>query len=305
LVFNSALIPVLYPHSNITGKAVFMQKLFKRILVTVDFSTRSRRAAVKALLLAEEFGSAVTFIHITDAIPLKTEPVTKGLFFQNDMAAGRLKEVEYRLGKIIRNAVAKAGTKTVVATVVLSGTWHDRLIDYVNNQLTDLVIISQKSSFAGKAAVSFNPDKIAAATNIPVITIPSNRQITGLRSILIPVTDFLPVRKIMYGIYMASVNNATLKLLGVENGKNAEKSEYYLYKTYKLIRDNCAVNIELGTIQGNNVAEAVNEYALRSTADLIIVNPGTQTRMAGFFSAFFTNILQKNAAFPVMTISPL
>lgn len=274
-------------------------------MVTVDFSNRSKRAAVKSLLLAEEFRSAVTFIHITDTMPLKTAPAAKRLFSQNYVTPGNLKEIDTRLGKIIRVAVAKTGAKTDVSTVVLSGTWHDRLIDYVNNHVIDLVIISQRGSFSLKSASKFNPDKIAAATNVPVITIPSNRQITRLRSILIPVTDFLPVRKIMYGIYMASANNATLKLLGVENGGNTEKSEYYLYKTYKLIRDNCAVNIELGTIKGNNVAEAVNEYALRSTADLIIVNPGTQTRMAGFFSAFFNNILQKNAAFPVMTISPL
>lgn len=271
----------------------------------VDFSNRSKRAAVKALLLAEEFRSAVTFIYVTGTMPLKTAPVSNRLFSQNYAAAGNLKEIESKLGKIIQAAVDKTGAKADNTTVVLSGTWHDRLIDYVNNHVIDVVIISQKRGFSGTKAMNFNPDKIAAATNVPVITIPSNRQITGLHSILIPVTDFLPVRKIMYGIYMASANNATVKLLGVENGKNAEKNEYYLYKAYKLIRDNCSVKIELGTIKGNNVAEAVNEYALRSTADLIIVNPGTQTRMPGFFSAFFTNILQKNAAFPVMTISPL
>ena len=37
-----------------------------------------------------------------------------------------------------------------------------------------------------------NPDKIAEATRVPIITIPANHRMTKLYSILIPITDFFP-----------------------------------------------------------------------------------------------------------------
>ena len=45
---------------------------------------------------------------------------------------------------------------------------------------------------------------------------------TKLYSILIPVTDFLPIKELAYGVYVASGNNTTIKLLGIESNETKE-----------------------------------------------------------------------------------
>ncbi len=151
--------------------------------------------------------------------------------------------------------------------------------------------------------MQLNADRIAEKTNIPVITIPLNRTLTGLSTIVIPITDFLPVRKLMYGVYMASGHATTLRLLGVKNKVSKEKVEKYLKRSYQLIHDNSGVPVEIETVIGENVAEAVNEFAMLHSADLVILNPGSQTKMPGFFSSLFGNVIQRYSGPPVLTVN--
>jgi hypothetical protein len=79
---------------------------------------------------------------------------------------------------------------------------------------------------------------------------------------------------------------------------------YYMMKAYKLISDNCSLKVEFETTQSSNVAEAVNRYAQNISADLVIVNPGTQTKMPGVLSSLLGNIIQRYSSPPVLTVSP-
>jgi len=169
-------------------------------------------------------------------------------------------------------------------------------------------LIGQQGRSFRKKRMILDANRIAEKTNIPVITIPENRRLTGLTSIVIPITDFLPVKKLMYGVYIAQRFNATIRLLGIEDSKDgnqAKKVQHYLKKSFQLIRDNCPVPVKMASVSGHNVADTVNDYAFKNAADLIIVNPGKQTRMPGLFSSLFGNFLQKFSAPPVLTVNPV
>jgi nucleotide-binding universal stress UspA family protein len=79
--------------------------------------------------------------------------------------------------------------------------------------------------------------------------------------------------------------------------------DHYLKKSFQLIRDNCQVPVDIATVVGVSVADAVNEYAHRNAADLVIVNPGRQSRMPGIVSLLTGSVLQKYSIPPVLTIS--
>ncbi|MEP7111137.1 MAG: hypothetical protein ABI760_24285 [Ferruginibacter sp.] len=104
-------------------------------------------------------------------------------------------------------------------------TWDETIIDLVNQHGFDLVLNGQKRRVTGKSNMLINPDKIAGKINIPVITAPIKRRLTRLYSIKIPITDFLPVRKLMYGVYIASVYETSIKLLAIENKKTKGQSK--------------------------------------------------------------------------------
>lgn len=271
-----------------------MQKLFNKVLVPVDFSEKSRKAVEKSLELAEEYQCSVHMLYVNRS------HLTR--LFDSEAARSHETALPGELEQL-KNFVKTDAVVKIDHAVVL-GTWNESVMAYIEQNQIDLVIIGQENNLFKRKEMRLNPNRIAAKTNVPVITIPANKRINKLCSIVIPVTDFLPVRKLIYGIYMGSKYTTTVRLLGVENEQTRAKVHYYLKKAYQLIRDNCALNVELEVVPGNNVAEAINEYAMLSSADLVIVNPGNQSRMPGIFASLFGKIIQKYSVPPVLTVNP-
>lgn len=282
-----------------------MQKLFNKILIPFDFSRKSIIAADEAIDVAKQYNCSIYLVHVVPVPAFSTVTMPGGHLAIPYNITDNKKELEFRLKRVADSISHQAGPSVQIDYSVLYGTLDHVIIDLVKTENFDLVLFGQKGRSNGKRKMVINPDAVASKTNIPVITVPSNRRLTNLYSIIIPITDFLPVRKLMYGIYIASKFTTTVKLLGVENRATKDRVQFYLKKSYQLIRDNSAINVEMDTITGENVAEVVNQFAIRTSADLVIVNPGAQTKMPGFFSTWLGNILQKFSAPPVLTVNPV
>lgn len=281
-----------------------MQKLFTQILVPVDFSPKSKMAVEESAELARLYECDLHLLYVLPLTPFTSLasgeiPVTT-VYDMVDNSG----EAERKLLELCAFVRSKSGNRFPVHHACVPGTWNRSVIEYITEKNIDLVVTGQKSTLPGKRKISLNPDIIAERTMVPVITIPSNKRLTRLFSIVIPVTEFLPVKKLMYGIYLGSRHGTTIKLLAVEDEKSHASVQHYLKKSYQLIRDNCTVKVELETVRHTNVAAAVHDFAKAHEVDLIILNPGTQTRMPGFFSSVLGRFIQKYAAPPVMTVAP-
>lgn len=280
-----------------------MQKLFNKIVVPVDFSTNSKKAIQKAVELANEYNCSISLLHVVTVTPLSTIAFAEGHMSIPYQAIDNYTELEFQLKRFVDYAMLY-GTIEVDYAVKL-GSWNESIIEFTLQNNIDIVLIGQKEKIFSKRKMLLNPDRIAERTNVAVITIPSNRRITKLFSVVIPITGFLPIRKLMYGIFMATNNNTKIKLLAVENEKTKGNAHHYLQRACALIKENSSVNVETEIILSNNVAQAVNEFSRSHSADLIILNPGTQTKMPGLMSSLLGNIIQKYSAPPVLTVSPL
>lgn len=283
-----------------------MQKLFNNILVPVDFSRISKRAFEKAIDLANKYACNIHLLHVVTTAPVISISVAEGAVFIPHGMIDNQKEIEFQLENLKSRYVSQLENKNSVYTHLQKGLWDEAIIDFALHNKIDLVVIGLQNKGLKKRRFLFNANRIAEEINIPVITVPENRRLVRLISVVIPITDFLPVKKLMYGIYIAQNDNATVRLLGVEDENDPDqcrKVQHYLKKSFQLIRDNCNVPVEIATTSGHNVAEAINQYAYKNPMDLIIVNPGRQSRMAGLFSFFLGNSLQKVSVPPVLTIS--
>lgn len=281
-----------------------MQKLFNNILVPFDFSPRSYKAIDKSIELANQFQCNIILLHVVTIVPFASIAAIEGHADISYTAIDNQIELNHKLDKIIAGKQPRLIKAQIKAEVVL-GTWNECVIEFIKQNNIDLVVVGQKIQFYRKRKMFINPDRVAEKSNIPVITVPSNRRLTRLFSVLIPITDFLPVRKLMYGVYLAKYNNASIKLLSVQSDKNREVNEYYLQKAHQLIKDNCNLDTELVTIKSNNATQAVYDYTAKHNTDILILNPHSQTKMPGFFSALLGNIIQKYSPTPILTVNPL
>ncbi|MES2890829.1 MAG: universal stress protein [Bacteroidota bacterium] len=279
-----------------------MKKLFNKILVPIDFSSGTSVAVDKASEIAMEHDCSILLLHVVVIAPLTTIAYAENGVSLSQVINNKA-EIEFQLEQLCETINATTRHSVAIEYSIRSGTWDENIIHFVQQNQFDLVLIGQKIAITGKRRMKLNPDTIAAQSKIPVITVPANRSITKLNSIIIPVTDFLPVRKLMYGVYLASSYSATIRLLGVETSGTQQKVMHYMMKAYKLIADNSSIKVEFEKTMGSNVALALKNYTHSKSADLIIVNPGTQTKLPGILSSLLGNIIQRYSSPPVLTVS--
>ena len=285
-----------------------MQKLFNNILVPVDFSRISKRAFEKAIDFANKYKCNIHLLHVVTFTPMTAMAMAEGHVFIPYSIIDNQKELEFQLENLKCKYENQLENKGSIFTHLQKGLWDESIIDFVLQNKIDLVMIGLQRKRLHKRKSLFNANRIAEKISAPVITVPENKRLVRLISVLIPITDFLPVKKLMYGVYVAQNDNATIRLLGVEDQNDniqCKKVQHYLKKSFQLIRDNCTVPVEIATTSGRNVAEAINQYTYKNPMDLIIVNPGRQSRMPGLFASFFGNFLQKVSAPPVLTVNPI
>jgi nucleotide-binding universal stress UspA family protein len=280
-----------------------MRKLFNKILIPVDFSAKSRSVVTKAVNLAKLYDCDIHLLHVISTSPFAVIASAEGHMFIPFNAMSNQDELERQLKKICAQTRLVSDYNLKIDYSLLKGRWEEELIELVKRKKIDLVLIGQTARLNVKRKMLLNPDKIAEATKVPVITIPSNRRMTKLYSILIPVTDFLPVRKLIYGVYIASAYNTTIKLLGIESNETKEMVADNLEKAVKFIRDYHNIMVQREIVSSQNIADTINKYAIREAADLVILNPDSQTKMPGFLSSLFGNIIQKYSAPPILTVT--
>ena len=280
-----------------------MQKLFNKILVPIDFSRKSKAVVTKAVNLAKTYDCDIHLLHVISTSPFDAVSSAGGHMFIPFNALSNREELERQLERLCDQIRIMSDFTLKVSYSLFKGLWEETLVDVVKFKNIDLILIGQTESAKSKRKMLLNPDDIAERTRVPVITIPANRRMTKLYSILIPVTDFLPVRKMLYGIHIASAYNTTITLLGIESHKTKELVAQNLEKSFQFLKDYDRIMVEKEIISSENIANAVNEYATKVAADLVIVNPESQTKMPGFLSSIFGNTLQKFSSPPVLTIT--
>jgi nucleotide-binding universal stress UspA family protein len=282
-----------------------MEHLFHKILVPVDFSFRSVKAVEKALVTAAAYRCSVTLLHTVPLHPFAAIAVTEGHTLIPYELIDNRAEIEYQLVKMADRVLKRIATPVPIHLRVTRGSWDDAVIDCIKREQIDCVIVGQRSRFHRKRKLFLNPDKIAASTHIPVITVPLNKSLLAIKSIVIPVTDFLPKRKLMYGMYLASQSNATIELLGIDHSSHQPQHQSFLLKAYSILTEEYGLKTTMSTVEGKSTAKAVYDYTQTHNTDLVVLNPGVQTIMPGWWSSLFTNIIQKYSGPSVLTVTPV
>lgn len=282
-----------------------MRKLFNKICIPIDFSENSRKSIENAVVFARQYKCSIHLLYVITFSSLGTTSMPGGHVFTAPDFEEYKALYDKQFEAICKSLDLSGDNFISIDFTVQAGAWDESIIDFVSNNKIDLVLIGITGKTFGRKKIKLNPDFIAEKANVAVVTIPGNRNLVKLGNIVIPITNFLPVRKLMYGIYLAIHFDTTIRLLGIENLDTSGLVNYYLKKSYQLIRDNSSVKVETQVVYGRNVAEVLSHFSVTRMADLIIVNPGAQTRMPGFFSSLIGNVLQKYSAPPVLSISPL
>ena len=236
---------------------------FNTILIPVDFSLNTEVAVKKAAELAGKEGVELHLLHV----------VKPGGNVEADFE--RLEDGIHELYPAVR-----------VRTHVLPGRGVQRtIIECAELLRPDLIIIGKSEPprrwlrFGG-----ISPDGIAKKSDCPVLTVKPGSADSKTRVILIPIRDFLPERKLEWAVLLAKRYRAQVHLLAIQDRQETKDwalPQVFL-KAYHQLREHLHHPIEYSATGRQSTAKAALSCAESIMADMILVNPETESGVSGF-----------------------
>ncbi|HEY0677399.1 MAG TPA: universal stress protein [Chitinophagaceae bacterium] len=269
-----------------------MHKLFNNILVPVDNLQYSVKAVEKAVQFSKQFSCDVHLLHAIG------DPIWKFSLSR------KISEKKFQLHELRDQLASLLPAGCLLHASVANGSPEKSIEEYVAINRIDLVIALKQGGMLGSLNARMNINRLAGRIGCPVLSLQSRPSFEDIRNIVLPVGDNLPLRKMMLAIYLAKQSNAAIHLITLsKNNASSSKSQVYLEKTYQLLRENTGYAIKCSTVVGENIADTTLEYARNVEADLILVNPGSESLLSGPMNRLFSKFLFNSSSIPVLTVA--
>lgn len=268
---------------------------FNKLLIPVDFSLNTQIAIKKAAGLV---GNDEAFLHLLHVIKPGRQATHQF----------KLWAVEKELEQL-RETIKASYPSLRVKSHVLKGHSVQRLIvDCAEMLKPDLVVIGKQNKRRYWPIFHrIEPDVIAKKSNCPVLTVKPGSAENRTKVIVIPIRDFLPERKLEWGVLLAKRYKAQIHLLALQD--TPEPKEWALpqvfLKAYHHLREHLHHPIEYSASGRNSPAKAALNYAERIMADMILVNPETESGVAGFTGwRHISDLVGKDSKIQILDVEP-
>jgi nucleotide-binding universal stress UspA family protein len=268
---------------------------FDNIMIPVDFSINTEVAIKKAIGMAGKDDLKLHLLHVA-----KAGRGPKSRFARWN--------AEHELEKWREKIRENYPTAQVKLHILQGQSIQRMIIECAASLKPDLIVIGKKnpprrwSFFRGVW-----PDAIAKQSNCPVLTVKPGSADSRTRIILIPIRDFLPVRKLEWAVMLAKKYRAQVHLLAIqdqEKPKDWALPQVFL-KAYNELRDHLHHPIEYSTTGRRRSARATLDYAELVMADMILVNPETESGILGLSGyRHISDLLRKDSKIQVLDVEP-
>lgn len=276
-----------------------MKKLFNNILVPLGLEENGGVAIQEAIRIAAQWHCHIHLLYYTPGLPAVDEE-------RSELLKATILE---RYRPLMNGSVS-------MVIQWLQGPPEKNIIDYCHRHEIDLILLGRARRpfwqiFRRNHSISM--DRLLKKVQCPILTIFGQPVITAIKNIVLPVGRGLPMRKLLFATYLARTAGSTIHLVSVDgrSGEGSREAGESLYRSYRLLRENTSLPVECLSMPGENLADVAWRYARDIKADLILIHPGKESLLSGFFNGRFTRPLHElysRALFnvsriPVMTVS--
>lgn len=288
---------------------------FKKILVPVDFSEFSDKAAEYALFLAEKYRAKITLLHVIILFQEDFDEEEQLKMYEQTIQK-KEKERETQM-KSHRKTAKKRGVE--VNSVLLRGfSTPNSILDYISDKDFDLVVMGTHGhSGFRKLLLGSVTEKVVRESPIPVLTIHKDYNKIEIKEILVPMdlSEFSSIT-INQGKTLAQEFNATLEFLHVveeeahpefynisfepilkENPRLADHIIENMIKAAGIPKDKAAYAVKEG-----KVYKEIKKYADYNQIDLIVMGSHGRGELEDFLLGSNSERVLRIASCPVLTV---
>ncbi len=186
-------------------------------MVPVDFSDNTEIAVKKAIEMACTSGTTIYLLHV-----IKSKSIWQASPFNNSPVPGTSKN-DYQEDSNVKlqqwkRAIEETIPYTIVETLVMEGAINDGIIEAAKQVKPQLIIIGKRNgAHTMKFFSSVHPNRIAKSTGCPVLTVLRGSFDAKIKIIVIPVSSFIPRRKIELVRIFAEKYRAKIDLVALHS----------------------------------------------------------------------------------------
>lgn len=282
-----------------------MVDLFKNILVPVDFSVNTEVAVKQAIELTDAKGSCIHLLHVVkprsiwSAIPVSNHP---GSPLNEDCCEKGMLVKLQEWKQVIEEAIPNSD----VNICVKEGNVQDTITGTAKQLKPQLIIIGKKNNSRHFTFFSqVCPNALAKSTDCPVLTAMQGSANTKPKIIVIPVRSIIPKRKIELARVFAEKYRAKIYLIALQNNIGTGDTERKaLLDTYRILKTGLSNPIEYHLLNSNNFPKATLDYAESIGADILFVNPRTETKISNLTGKHINDVLASSSKLKILSVQP-
>ncbi|HET9429538.1 MAG TPA: universal stress protein [Chitinophagaceae bacterium] len=281
-----------------------MKNYFTRILVPVLFNDDDAAVTRKATEIANDLSCDIFLLHVQN-------PSRKIAFVYEEHSSSPADavvadEIEMYMAGLVDRHRSGMADGLLVEGMVLQGNWPTIMKEVIITHHIDLVIIpGPNKKYFDQLTRQININWLSQQTQCPLLTMTPDFEMSHLQNIVVPVNDFLPVRKLTAASFLARKFNAVVHLVGHQShsGYDEKRNANCLAMAYQLLSEYAQVNVYC-SFTGESIASDTLAYAKSVHAGLIVVNSGKESIRPGWWSRWLGRYLYREATVPVLTIAP-
>lgn len=285
-----------------------MSAIFNTILIPVDFSINTEVALKKCFEIIEPVGARIVMLHVE-----RKNAGWRMSRFKNSLWARRFPLKYYlneRQKKLFewRNVIEERLPDSEVEAKIVQGlNVETAIIEESMRIKPDIVIIGKNCRHSNLPFLNtVSSNDIAKKTGVPVLTVKPGSIYNKVKSVVVPVGSYVPRRKVELIIalrkrFRISVHLVTL----VRNRQSANDfSGYALLDTYRFLRDVAQCPLDHEVLHGDNIAKSSLKYAQQIKADMLLVDPEKENKLASFPGKYITDELMPDSRLQILTVQP-
>jgi nucleotide-binding universal stress UspA family protein len=281
-----------------------MYNSFKNILIPVDLSINTEVAVKKGLELADK-GTTIHLLNVqSDSLPGITSSVRKYFMSVNQLADDRM--IEQKLEEWKQSIEERTTGITVCSWIILENSIQKGIEKKARQLAVDLIIIGKSSHHSYFPFLNtIIPSRIVQKTGITVLTVKPGSINNKIRTVIVPIASEATKNKMEVIATICRKFKVKIHLVIFINSEN-EQSGFYassLLQVYQWLKSSIHCPVEYAVLHGQNKAKAILHYAEKINADILLVDPVTETKI-GWLNKHISDVLPPASKVQVLTIQP-
>lgn len=287
-----------------------MKRQIKTILVPVDFSDNTDLAISKALEFCPDLheDSTIHLVHVQRILSGGFAGFFSHLIsgYTQQQFAADTQVYKNRLEELKTIIQKERPTINVVCWVSFGDPIPESIAKKAKQLSADLIIIGKKSHHSLFSFMNtVIPSKLAAATGVPVLTAKPGSLNQEIKTIVIPVSERFPDTKLEMLATFRNGSRPQIRLvIFKEDEASLTAAKQHLLNAFRMIKTTLLNSVNYEVLEGKNKAKALLKYCDKIGADVLIVYPGSETRVGNWPNSHISDLLPSGSKTQILAIRP-